>query len=61
MTTKTKKALVEHPTLTGFRLMKHHKKAVKKLAKNFTRVRKEKISESQVVREAIEAFEYQNT
>lgn len=60
MTTKKKPETTEPLKLKAFRLAEHHTRAVKKLSRQFTKSRKEKTSESQIVREAIEAFEYQN-
>lgn len=51
----------EQLILTAYRLNPHHKKAVKTLARKFTKSRKERTSESQIVREAIEAYEYSNS
>lgn len=58
--TATKKLVQEVMQLIGFRLTKDQRGSVKKLSKKFSKERKEKTSESQVVREAIEAYAYQN-
>ena len=47
-----RKGDIERPKLTGFRLFDLHRKLLKKAVEN----RKERVSEAQIVREAIEAY-----
>lgn len=61
MTTQNKNTKTEELKLRSYRLANHQYESVKKLSKQFTKSRKEKTSESQVIREAIEAYVYQNS